>query len=369
MTPSRIVQAFVIPAAVFQSVIVAGGYGTGREVVEFLSRFGPTGGLLATGTVALCFGIILSVTFEFARSFQAYDYRRFFKHLLGPGWIAYELLFAVALVLILAVVSSAAGTILRDSFDVPLMIGVAVTLGAVVVFNYFGRNLVEGSLTVWAVVLTTVLIAYCILVFMNEGATIRNNFSAGGIERGWLMSGLQFSLYNSAIVPVILYCARGIQERSEALVGGFLAGFMGAFPGLGCHVPFMAGYPEILDAEVPSYWLITRLGIPGLLVIFLIVLFVTIIQTGVGVLQGLNERLDTWFTETRGRSLDPWIHALVAGGVLAASLVLANVGIVNLVAKGYGTIAWGFMLVYSIPVLTVGVLKIRRRKRGYKPHD
>jgi uncharacterized membrane protein YkvI len=342
MDLSRIVQAFVIPAAVFQSVIVAGGYGTGREVVEFLSRFGPTGGLLATVTVALCFGIILSVTFEFARSFQAYDYRSFFRHLIGPGWIAYEF---------------------------PLMIGVAVTLAAVVVFNYFGRILVEGSLTVWAVVLTTMLIAYCVLVFMNQGPAIRANFSTGGIEDGWLRSGLQFSLYNSAIVPVILYCARGIQERSEALIGGFLAGFMGAFPGLVFHVTFMAGYPEILNAEVPSYWLITRLGIPGFLAIFLIVLFVTIIQTGVGVLQGLNERLDKWYVEKRGRSLDPSIHALVAGGALGASLLLANVGIINLVAKGYGTIAWGFMIVYSIPVLTLGVLKIRRKGRSFIAHD
>jgi uncharacterized membrane protein YkvI len=168
---------------------------------------------------------------------------------------------------------------------------------------------------------------------------------------------------------VILYCARGIQERSEALIGGFLAGFMGAFPGLVFHVTFMAGYPEILNAEVPSYWLITRLGIPGFLAIFLIVLFVTIIQTGVGVLQGLNERLDTWYVEKRGRSLDPSIHALVAGGALGASLLLANVGIINLVAKGYGTIAWGFMIVYSIPVLTLGVLKIRRKGRSFIAHD
>ncbi len=353
----------MVPAAVFQSVVVAGGYGTGREVVEFLSRFGPTGGLLATATVALCFGTILAITFEFARCFQAYDYRSFFKHLLGPGWIAYELLFGVALILILAVVSSAAGTILRDSFGVPLMIGVAVTLTAVVVFNYFGRTLVERSLTVWAVVLSTVLVAYCILIFMNEGAAIRNQFSTGGIREGWLRSGLQFSLYNSAIVPVILYCARGIEKRSEAIIGGFLAGLMGAFPGLVFHVTFMAGYPEILDAEIPSYWLITKQGMPGFLLIFVIVLFVTIIQTGVGVLQGLNERLDKWFVETRGRSLDPSIHALVAGGVLAASLLLASAGIINLVAKGYGTIAWGFMIIYSIPVLTIGVLKIHRRNR------
>lgn len=34
-------KAWIVPGAVFQSVIVGGGYGTGREVVEYVSSAGP----------------------------------------------------------------------------------------------------------------------------------------------------------------------------------------------------------------------------------------------------------------------------------------------------------------------------------------
>jgi len=41
------IRTWILPGAVFQSVLVGGGYGTGREVVEFISRFGPMGELLS----------------------------------------------------------------------------------------------------------------------------------------------------------------------------------------------------------------------------------------------------------------------------------------------------------------------------------
>ena len=39
------VQRLLIPGAVLQSVMIGGGYGTGREVVEFFTRFGALPGL------------------------------------------------------------------------------------------------------------------------------------------------------------------------------------------------------------------------------------------------------------------------------------------------------------------------------------
>ena len=61
------IAAVLMPAAVFQSVIVGGAYGTGREVAEFISRFGPWGGLGVLALAALGFGLVLAVSFELAR--------------------------------------------------------------------------------------------------------------------------------------------------------------------------------------------------------------------------------------------------------------------------------------------------------------
>ncbi len=42
---SKIFQRYLLPGFVFQSIIIAGGYGTGRELVEFFLHYGPLGGL------------------------------------------------------------------------------------------------------------------------------------------------------------------------------------------------------------------------------------------------------------------------------------------------------------------------------------
>ena len=44
---SYLPRVVLIPSAVFLSAIFGGAYGSGREVVEFMTRYGPIGGLLS----------------------------------------------------------------------------------------------------------------------------------------------------------------------------------------------------------------------------------------------------------------------------------------------------------------------------------
>ena len=43
---SKRFQKYFVPGIVFQSCVIAGGYGTGRELVEYIMGSGPSGGLL-----------------------------------------------------------------------------------------------------------------------------------------------------------------------------------------------------------------------------------------------------------------------------------------------------------------------------------
>jgi uncharacterized membrane protein YkvI len=353
------VRSFIVPAAVFQSVIVGGAYGTGREVVEFISSYGALGGLLVICVIAVGFSLILAVSFEFARTFAVWDYRHFLRELLGRGWVAYELMFGALLIIILAVTGAAAGRVLHDAFYIPTTVGVGLLFALVVALNFFGREIVKQTLTVGAIVLSTVLLAYCALVFADAGGEIVARITLSSVEPGWWLSGMKFAVYNSALIPVIVYCASDVPDRATAIGAGLLAGFLGIFPALIFHLTFIAGYPEVVDQAIPTYWMLERIGVALAVPVYVIVLFATIVQTGVGVLQGLNERLDGWFEDAHGSRLPPSVHALIAGAVLVASLFLSKLGIVALVARGYGTLAWGFFAVFTIPVITIGVRKIR----------
>src|SRR3712207_7433822 len=61
----------------------------------------------------LLFSLVCIATFLFARATATRDYRSFFRELLGPGWIAFEAVYILFVVLILAVYGAAAGEIAR----------------------------------------------------------------------------------------------------------------------------------------------------------------------------------------------------------------------------------------------------------------
>ena len=109
-------KKYLLPGLVFQSVVIGGGYGTGRELVEYFLNYGPLGGLLGMLLVTtVTWSILLAITFEFSRVFHAYDYRTFFRKLVGPFWIIFEIFYFVFLMIVLGVIASASGIMFQGS--------------------------------------------------------------------------------------------------------------------------------------------------------------------------------------------------------------------------------------------------------------
>jgi uncharacterized membrane protein YkvI len=357
---NRFLRVYVVPGAVFQSVMVGGGYGTGREIVEFFTAYGAIGGLLGLGVAWLLLATVLAVTFELARRHGDYDYRSFFKRLLGPGWVAFEVLMVLLFLLILAVLASAAGNILRDNFGIPYGAGLAVMLAVVGLLTFFGRELIEKVLTLWSAVLYAAFIAFFFQVFASEGVSLAGELAVGDVQNGWLTSGLKYALYNLAVAPLLLYVVRGIGSRGEALRSGAVAGLIALAPAVLAHLAFLSARPGVLDEAIPTYWMLAQLGLPAMTIVFSIVLFGTFIETGAGLLQGINERIDAYLAEKRGKGLGPSAHAAIAVAAILLSAALSLIGITSLIAQGYGTMSWGFLFVYVLPVLTIGIWRLAR---------
>jgi len=359
----RFFRVYIIPGAVFQSVMVGGGYGTGREIVEYFTAYGAMGGLLGIGAAYVVLAIVVATTFEFSRQYAAHDYRTFFKRLLGPGWIAYEVLVILLFLLILAVLAAAAGNILRDHFGISYVVGLSMLLLVVGVLTFFGRALIEKVLTFWSVVLYATFIAFFMFVFSHDNVSLRESFASDDVASGWLTSGLKYALYNLAITPLLLYVVRGIHTRGDAIRSGAAAGAIALAPAVLFHLAFLTATPGILQEAIPAYWMLGRLGLVTLTAVFSVMLFGTFIETGAGMLQGINDRVDTYLQEVRGAGLTPMMCSIIAVAAILASAGMSLVGITGLIAKGYGTMSWGFLFVYVIPLLTIGIYRLARRDR------
>jgi len=357
----RLIRIYLIPGAVLQSVMIGGGYGTGREVIEYFTNYGSIGGVYGIGVAGVCVAVVFALSLEITRIFKVYDYRNFFKVLLGRGWFLYEVLGAMLFILVIAVIASAAGQILLTELGIPVYMGTVIILFSVVFLNFYGRELVTLVLAYWSIFLYGVFISYLVAVYFQFGDLLFNQAGTSGVtsvKPGWFTSGLQYSFYNVTAIPIILFAARGIENRKEAFAAGCIGAAIAIIPALLLHISFVTQDPSILGAELPVYEVFGALNIQWLKFLYLVVLFGTFIETGAGTIQGFVERLDGWWMEREGGRLSRRVHASVAGFVVLLAGFLSQAGIVALIAQGYGTLAWGFMVVYIVPLLTVGVWRI-----------
>ena len=152
-----------------------------------------------------------------------------------------------------------------------------------------------------------------------------------------------------------------MRSRRDAVCAGLLVGPLALIPaGIFLLMMFAAG-PEILDSPLPADHLLQQLGYSALTLAFYVVVFGTLVETGAAYIHAVNERIAISWRES-GRSLPNWVRPCIAGVVLIVSVVLAQkIGLIGLIADGYGTLTWIFLAVFVLPLLTIAQKRIWSR--------
>ncbi len=351
---------YLLPGFVFQSIVIGGGYGTGREMVEFFMSKGPLGGYLGMCISMVIWSLVMALGFEFARQKKLYDYRNFLKSLLGRGWVLFEFIFLSTMILVIAVLGSAAGE-LCQLWGMPKMTGIVLMFGAIGFLVFKGSSLIERAFSVWSLVLYGAYICMIAVAFYKFGDRIISNASLSIDHAPWLKGGFQYAAYNLGILPAILFVARHFETRKEAFVAGLLSGPLGMIPAILMYTIMLGNYPAVLSEAVPAYSLINQFNMPLFLGIFQIILFGTFIETGTGLIHGFNERISGVYTEKK-QIMPPLLRLAIGVSILITAVFIATAfGLIELIAKGYGYITWAFWIIFLLPLLIRGSLIVFRR--------
>jgi uncharacterized membrane protein YkvI len=328
--------------------------------VEFFLSEGPLGGLLAMGVSTLVWSGVCVATYEFARTHQVFDYRTFFKRLLGPGWVLFEVCYVFLLIIILAVIAAAAGTILEETFGLSYWFGVVGAMVAVGWLVVRGSETIEKVMAGWSMVLYAIYVLFFIWCVARFGGEISTALSTSRPGTHWMVGGVEYAAYNVALIPALLFSVRHARSRRETIVAGLLTGPIAMIPAFLFFFAMVGQYPEIVARPVPANYLLELLGSRAFQISFQVVLFGTLIETGTGLIHGVNERIAHVFTE-RKLEMPGSLRLWVALALLVLGTGLARFGIIDLIARGYGTLTWAFLFIFVIPVLTVGIWKIVQR--------
>jgi uncharacterized membrane protein YkvI len=353
-------QRFILPGFAFKAVVIGGGYATGRELAEFFLPSGPWGGVLGMVLAMAIWSVVCATTFLFARTTGSVDYRGFFKSLLGPFWVLFEIAYVLLLILILAVFGAAAGAIGAAVLGWPPLVGTLILAALIMAFTTFGNESVEGLFKYVSFLLYGVYGLFLLLALTKFGDRIVLAFSKPVIGPNWLQGGITYSGYNVVGAVAILPVLRHMQNRSDAVVAGLLAGPLAMAPALLFFI-CMAAWPEVQGKTLPSDFLLGQLNLPLVRLAFQIMIFAALLESGSGSVHAVNQRI--------AGALDAHGHALGLRGRLAISSVLvigsvflaARFGLVQLIASGYRYLSYAFLLIYVLPLLVIGIPRLLNR--------
>jgi uncharacterized membrane protein YkvI len=290
-------RRYLLPGFVFEAAVIAGGYATGRELVEFFLPAGPWGGLLGMLVSMLFWSAVLMVSFELARRARAYDYRSFFKLLLGRGWFLFEICYLLLLVIILAVMGAAAGEIVHSLFGLPKLVGSLGMIGLTGLLLFYSSAVIEKFLALSVGYLYLVYIVFVVWSIAAFGDRIGEALAAEPVGNTWFKAGITYAGYNVATLPAVLFCIRHLTRPRETLVAGFLAGPLGMLPGVLFFIAMIGYHRELADVTLPSAFLLGKLGAPWFELAFQFAVLLTLVDTGVALLHAINERVAKVYEE------------------------------------------------------------------------
>lgn len=365
MTPqASFWRRYFLAGVVFQSVLIGGGYATGRELVEYFLTAQPAGAYTGLALVAAFWSLVCAAAFAHARAARTYDYRSFYRSLLGRGWLVYEIAYVALLILVLAVLGAAAGEIGSQFLGMSPAVGTAAFAILVAVVSALGLRAVEFAFSAWGPLIYP---AFGLLALFAVGKSPDSLATAlGAPDRSgtaWLTKGLAYAGYNLAVIASVLPFVRHFSSTREAVISGLLCGPLAVIPGLFLITALLTQYPEVVTAPVPVTVVLTQVDLPWLTFGVSCVIFGTLIQTGLGIINALVERLvnSTSVVERFGeRSL----RVVVPLALLGVSVYLGDqLGLIALIAQGYAAVAWVILLLTVVP-LTVAAARLVLRSAG-----
>lgn len=365
-TLARGYRKYLLPAVVFQSVLIGGGYATGREIVEYAGKFGAIG-VWSILAIFVGFAVISAIAYEFARIFRTYNYRAFMRRLLGPFWLLFDVLFIVMAIIIIAVLGSAAGAIGESVIGLPAVAGLGIVIALVAVLNFFGRGLIEGFKSFGTIVLYAGFIVFAVVVLARRWGhaqevliTGQSSFVESATIGAAFGSGILYVGYNLAVLPAVFFTLDRQSERRETMWSGLLTGVLATIPFVLTYLCVLAFYPreDVLGAPIPWLAMLQAVGGAALSAAFVVVVMYTLIETVTGLSHAILDRIQDALAETGRRPLTGMQRAVFSVIVLVAAALLSQVGIIALVAQGYTAMAYGFLIVFALPLVTYGIYKI-----------
>ncbi|MGM7720084.1 YkvI family membrane protein [Metabacillus sp. Hm71] len=236
-------------AAVYVGTVVGAGFATGREIVEFFTKYGVFGlaGILLAGFLFISLGIKMLVL---SKRINAESYQDLMTFLFGRKFGSFVNLFMLIILLgLTSIMLSGAGAIFYEQLNLPVRIGVIITILLTIGVMFFGVN---GLFSVNIIVVPMLILFSTILAvrsfsiepFFNIPSEPASSFK-------WILSAFSYAAFNLTMSAAVLVpLANEIQDEKVLKRGGFLGGLLLTIILISSHLA-LSTLPNLTQYEIP----------------------------------------------------------------------------------------------------------------------
>lgn len=303
-------------AAVYVGTIVGAGFATGREIVEFFTRFGFIGliGILMSGYIFIALG---SKLMRVSAKIGASSYQEFNIFLFGRlfGSII-NIMMLVMLLGVCGVMLSGAGAIFSEQLGLSRNFGLLLTLSLSIIVLIVG---IKGLFAVNTIVVPLMISFSFILMFISFQLPnfLDQLFFIPYVDDGWksVVSPFSYTALNLGLAQAVLVpVAAEIKNEDTVKWGGIIGGIALTLILLSSHFTLMM-LPNVEAFEIPMAVVMKNLA-AGLHGLYILIIYGEIFTSVIGNVFGLERQLKTFF---RLPSL------VIVGGILAIAFVISQV--------------------------------------------
>ncbi len=325
-------------SAVYVGTVVGAGFATGREIVEFFTRFGFYGfiGIILSGFLFSYIGMEMMLL---SRKINAKSFQDLNDYLFGYKFSSFmNVLMTFMLLGVTSVMLSGAGALFDEQFGIPKQVGILLTifLGLVVMFGGVKGLFSVNMLFVPMLILFTIIIGGETLIQFQDFSIPVSKSITSVIFSAILYSSSNLLLTQAVLVPL----GREMRSERSIKIGTLLGGGVLAFILL-CNQYALLNLPGVLNYEIPMAAVIEG-NLPRILMLYNFIIYGEIFSSIIGNLYGLERQL------IRVIKLP---SIIIVGFVLFFSYFISLIGYGKLLSTLYtlnGYISLGFILLLII---------------------
>lgn len=291
-------------ASIYVGTVVGAGFATGREIVEFFSKYGLFGliGILIAGILFIGFGVkVMTLAIRLkAKSFDQLN-----EYLFGP--FVTPVINAVLFIMLIGVTSvmlSGAGSVFQEQLQLSKTGGILFTIGLALFVLVIGTKGLVIVNTIVVPLLFSFTFILAVLAFqLDEFWT--NVQAYQSVQVNFIMSAFAYAAFNITLATAVLVPAV-LEIGNERIVrmGGIIGGVILTFILIASHITLVQ-LPNLVNYQIPIANLMYKMA-GSLYFLYILVIYGEIFTSIVGNIYGLERYVRKKIQ----------VHPLIIGGVI-----------------------------------------------------